>query len=489
MAWVEKKQTAKGIKYVGRYRGPDGKKRKSPPMDTRKAAKDWGEDHEAAMRRGDWVDPAKGRVTFREWCHEWWELYDYRKTTESGYYSILNRHLLPEWGDTPLRGIEPLAVEAWVRKLRKTPKPNGELYSEYHVQSIRRLLFTILEDAVAYDYLPANPARKRRRGTRTDPAPVKREIHTSPLGALLFAERAAVLAGRDDEFLAAVMFAYTGLRWAELVGLERKYIHLRKGVLFVEWELVEVNGKFHKSRPKTHASIREVALPGFLVDLITTWLNRDDRTHLYMARGGGHPYGSHVGDSVWRPAADGWYPDRRNRHGNPVGGRPVLVDTSAGFPGVPHRPAWPAAEEHLEYTVPRGPGIKRFPDGGRPASWLPISMGLSPHDLRRSMRTWLQDGGIPMTAAEKRMGHEVPGVDAVYNVVTEGQRQMVLECLEGRWWDALAARRELSPTSPVPLLQGWLDLAASRIDSGKLQWGSCPPFAPQERLLEAPGGR
>lgn len=488
MAWVEKKQTAKGIRYVGRYRGPDGKKRKSPPMTTKKAAQEWAADHEAAMRRGDWVDPAKSRTTFREWCHEWWDLYTYRKATESGYHSILQKHLLPKWGDTPLRGIEPLAVEAWVRRLRKTPKPNGELYSEYHVQSIRRLLFTILEDAVAYDYLPANPARKRRRGTRVDISPPKRETHTSPLGVLLLAERAALLTRRDDEFLAAITLAYTGMRWAELVGLERKYIHLRKAALFVEWELVEVSGRFHRSRPKTHASAREIALPEFLVDLLTTWLHRDDRTHLYVAPGGGHPYGSHLADSVWRPAADGWYPARKNRHGNPVGGRPVLVDTTAGFPGLPHRPAWPAAEEHLEYTVPRGRGIRKFPEGGRPASWLPIERGLAPHDLRRSMRTWLQDDGIPVNAAEKRMGHEVPGIDAVYNVVTSAQQQLVLESLESRWWGALEARLEISRASPVPLLQGWLDVAASRNRSGGLQLGSCPLLAPQESVIRSLGG-
>lgn len=489
MAWVEKKNTAKGVKYLGRYRGPDGKKRKSPPMDTKKAAKEWAEDQESAMRRGDWVDPAKSRITFREWCHKWWELYDYRKTTESGYHSILQRHLLPEWGDTPLRGIDPLKVEAWVRRLRQHVQPNGRTYSEYHVQGIRRLLFTILEDAVAYDYLPANPAKKRRRGGRVEAALEKRNIHTSPLGALLFAERAAMLSGRDDEMLAAITLAYTGMRWAELVGLERKYIRVKQGVLFVEWELVEVNGKFHKTRPKTHASIREIHLPEFLVDLITTWLNRDQRTHLYMAPEGGHPYGSHMGDSVWRPAADGWWPTRNNRHGTPIGDRPVLVDVTGGFPGIPHKPAWPAAEEFMEFVVPRGKGIKRFPADGIPASWLPIERGLAPHDLRRSMRTWLQDDGIPMNAAEKRMGHEVPGVDAVYNVVTEKQQQMLVESLETRWWSSLASRLALAPTSPVPLLQGWLEIAASRIASGQLQCSPCPLSAPQGLHVKALGRR
>ena len=35
------------------------------------------------------------------------------------------------------------------------------------------------------------------------------------------AERAALLAGRDDEFTMLVTIGYTGMRWGETIGLER----------------------------------------------------------------------------------------------------------------------------------------------------------------------------------------------------------------------------------------------------------------------------
>ena len=39
------------------------------------------------------------------------------------------------------------------------------------------------------------------------------------LEVLLAAERAALLAGRDDEFTMLATIAYTGMRWGETIGL------------------------------------------------------------------------------------------------------------------------------------------------------------------------------------------------------------------------------------------------------------------------------
>jgi hypothetical protein len=46
------------------------------------------------------------------------------------------------------------------------------------------------------------------------------EPWTNPLQALLIAERAALLSGRDEEFVEVITLHYTGMRWGEIVGLE-----------------------------------------------------------------------------------------------------------------------------------------------------------------------------------------------------------------------------------------------------------------------------
>ena len=62
------------------------------------------------------------------------------------------------------------------------------------------------------------------------------------------AERAALLADRDDEFTMLVTIGYTGMRWGETIGLERDL--LLTGLINVEWQLREVSGRFHRLPPK-----------------------------------------------------------------------------------------------------------------------------------------------------------------------------------------------------------------------------------------------
>lgn len=65
---------------------------------------------------------------------------------------------------------------------------------------------------------------------------------------LLLAERCALLPGCDDDFIMIATKAYTGMRWAEVIGLEREYCRL--GSIRVEWQLYEHNGKWLRIPPK-----------------------------------------------------------------------------------------------------------------------------------------------------------------------------------------------------------------------------------------------
>jgi hypothetical protein len=87
------------------------------------------------------------------------------------------------------------------------------------------------------------------------------------------AERAAVLAGRDDEFTMMVMIGYTGMRWGETIGLERAL--LLPALINVEWQLREIGGCFHRLAPKDdsyrstkYEPLVPVDLPAFLADLL-----------------------------------------------------------------------------------------------------------------------------------------------------------------------------------------------------------------------------
>ncbi|MGH3678940.1 MAG: hypothetical protein ACRDT2_01230 [Natronosporangium sp.] len=89
---------------------------------------------------------------------------------------------------------------------------------------------------------------------------------------LLIAERAALLSGRDDEFVAVITKGFTGMRWGELVGLEPDYV--RPGSIRVEWQLYELDtGELVRCPPKDD-SYRTADTPDWLSRLVLDHIAR-----------------------------------------------------------------------------------------------------------------------------------------------------------------------------------------------------------------------
>src|SRR5690606_8393466 len=187
---------------------------------TKREAKQAADAEEAKVGAGSWRGPAGGQVTFGVYASRWYAAQDLAPSTMQNYRRHIEEHLLPAFEDWSLAGIGRGDVEAWERK----EKAAG--YAVASVQTWRSTLHLILADAVDEGLIPFNPATKRRgRGRRAGRSTLRgpEKTITTALGALLIAERAALLSGRDDEFVAVMLMAYTGMRWGELVGLETEY--------------------------------------------------------------------------------------------------------------------------------------------------------------------------------------------------------------------------------------------------------------------------
>ena len=94
--------------------------------------------------------------------------------------------------------------------------------------------------------------------------------------------------------------------------------------------------------------------------------------------------------------------------------------------------------------------------GRAEACWLPIRQGLTRHGLRHAHRTLLEEVGTPKVLMDERMGHTDTSVSAVYAHVTPSMRERLMVQLTEQWEAALAARRAMSPTSPVGVLRDLL---------------------------------
>src|SRR5450755_4516709 len=286
------------------------------------------------------------------------------------------------------------------------------------------------------------------------------------LETLLLAERAALLSGRDDEFTMIVAIGYTGLRWGEIIGLERGFVTGPE--IHVEWQLREINGRFHRLPPKDDSyrspnwePCLPVDLPEFLARLLARQAEAQPAQpcacasqhggsgrYVFLGPDRGHHRRSNYARRVFRPAADGRY--------EPAAGRParlVIADTTT-WPGIPVA-AWPPAQSGAStaeaFTPPRGRGIQAIPEGTPLACWLLLKPGLTPHGLRHCHKSWMAEDGIPEILAEQRLGHEVPGMRGLYAHASGRMRDHLTAALQARWTDSLRARAAMYPRSPVPL--------------------------------------
>ena len=69
--------------------------------------------------RGQWASPALGKRRLADWVDEWWATTtDLAPTTRVRDEWLLQGHILPAFGDTPLNQITRHAVKLFVKQLK-----------------------------------------------------------------------------------------------------------------------------------------------------------------------------------------------------------------------------------------------------------------------------------------------------------------------------------------------------------------------------------
>jgi integrase len=464
MANVEKR----GKVWRARFQRPDGTRGSESGFETKQAALDWANDQEARVRRREWHDPRDGAALLADWIELWWSGQDIEPTTELKYRYLIDHHIVPVFGDRPVNTFtSPEEIIAWEKRTR------SKGFSHRTASDARSMLGTILGDAKDRGLVAVNAAEKRKgRGRkRTRRAHGHRgpeKAWATPLQVLLLAERCGLLSGQEDDFIMIILTAYTGMRWGEVMGLERPFCRL--GQIQVDWQLREFAGRLEKAPPKDE-SYRAVDLPPFLAGLVSRQVKRAGRCacgdlnpacggmgqYLFLGPDSGHHRRSNYSRRIFHPATHGRFPQQRQRPD-----RPVLVDVTQ-WPGTP-LPPWPAAEPGKPFSPPRGRGHKPIPAETPLASWLPTLQRLTPHGLRHGHKTWMAEDGIPEVLQADRLGHIVPGIRGVYTHVSDTMRNELKIKLQHRWETALDERASLSPTSSLPLMS---ELLAAREETSK----------------------
>jgi integrase len=101
------------------------------------------------------------------------------------------------------------------------------------------------------------------------------------------------------------------------------------------------------------------------------------------------------------------------------------------------------------------PGIPvrgRNADQRADACWMPVARGLTPHSLRHSYKTFMDELGTPAKLTDEQMGHANGTIQALYSHITAIMVRRLLKGLTELWEAALDARLAVSPRSPVAVL-------------------------------------
>ena len=218
-------------------------------------------------------------LKFSEFVEIWKRDYGSKElapSTYKRYCRMLETRLLPYFGRFYINKIKPTDIMKFydllekdtqiVRKQgnngAKTKKPlSGKTILEHH-----RLLRAMLHKAVYWQLIVTNPAERVQPHKARKP---KRKSYDDEQTKILL-ENLEQLSIEDTKYkVAIILTVFTGVRLGELMGLEWQDIDFKNGIIRINRssQYLADLGVFTKV-PKTESSIREIAIPEFIVSLL-----------------------------------------------------------------------------------------------------------------------------------------------------------------------------------------------------------------------------
>jgi len=298
MAWVSERSGARGTRYAGIYRDPDGNKRSAGTYSSRREALRAANREEQKVLSGSWHDGSLGQITFRDYVEQEWLPHKHVEvTTRAAYSSYLNKQFYPAFGKRALNKVSPSVVQDWVTKAHADGLSPRSI-KKYHV-----FLSSIFRRAVRDRILVFNPCDHTEvpkvivRQTRTvTPQEFERLVRAVPSHYRLLVET----------------FIETGMRWGEVIALRPRHVDFLSRMVRVEDTILETSKKnsptgerfLVKPYPKNNEprtfGVRQGWLDEVAAHIRTKSIGRDDL--LFATRVGTPISRNSFRTQVWLPA-------------------------------------------------------------------------------------------------------------------------------------------------------------------------------------------
>ncbi|MFD3483819.1 hypothetical protein [Streptomyces sp. NPDC058665] len=394
MAYAEKRGTGKRP-WRSRYRKPDGTLGSEPGFRLKSAAEDWGEDQEAEIRAGTWIDPDLMRTHLGVWARKFMAERPKRGRTADKRWEHLEERILPKWEHTPLIGLSWFDVDSWQMTLPYDDVTKGHTVS---------FLSTLLTAAVDARYLKVNPLYGRRRTTAVVHTPTVVVPRTSEEDRAHTPEQILMVANRlgPANGLHILTAGVTGINWGEGQGLHKDNALLtrkqRWGNGWFECPVLRVVQEVSEYRERDeNGKKRGTVLQ--LEPVKTAWRVRDLDLPPFLAR-------------LWAYHLADW---------------PYEFPLSTVNGKWWRRPNWtkvlrPAADGRKEREQRQGVSAR--------AAWAPLAPGMTMRSLRHTADSYQDQIGVRASLAFEQAGHKRPGIKGVYQHPTPEMRQERLDGLE-----------------------------------------------------------
>lgn len=277
-----------GKRWKARYRDTAGKEH-SRCFDLRSDADRWLRAQKTARDNRTWVDPARGKVNFRDWLVEWsTSQIPLRPGTVARNDSYTTNHVLPAFGHMRLSAISHEAVCRWVASLsRKGLAPAT-------VKKIFECLSKPMRHAHQQRLISENPCAGVPLPRVEPPA-----IDVVPLETVF--KLCEVIDPRYELF--PLVGATAGLRAGELLGLRVRDFDRERRCIKVRRTASDCKGKTIIGDPKTAASRREVPISKHLADRLAEASSGKGLDDLFFPAPMGGPWlQANFRRRIWTPA-------------------------------------------------------------------------------------------------------------------------------------------------------------------------------------------